>query len=373
MTRWIYFGALLAFQLSAAPPVSEKHAAEMARGLALFKSDVSAVLKQHCVKCHGGDKTRGGLDITTRASLLKGGDEGVVVVPGKSKESLLIRLVSHFEKPHMPAKKPKLPDAAIQKIAQWIDLGAPYDQPLIVKTGPKKGMQVTDDDRNFWSFAPLTKPQVPAVKNKKWTHNEIDQFILRKLEAAKLTPNSSANSRVLIRRVYFDLIGLPPTPKEVDDFLKASIVNQHSALENLVDQLLASKHYGERWGRHWLDVARFAESHGFEQDYNRPHAYHYRDFVIKALNADMPYDPSVLRAAGARGGCDGLKLDQRGNLFATGPGGVLIISPTGKHLGTLATGTRIANVAWGNDGRTLYLTADSYLCRIRTKTKGVGF
>ncbi len=293
MTRWIYFGALLAFQLSAAPPVSEKHAAEMARGLALFKSDVSAVLKQHCVKCHGGDKTRGGLDITTRASLLKGGDEGVVVVPGKSKESLLIRLVSHFEKPHMPAKKPKLPDAAIQKIAQWIDLGAPYDQPLIVKTGPKKGMQVTDDDRNFWSFAPLTKPQVPAVKNKKWTHNEIDQFILRKLEAAKLTPNSSANSRVLIRRVYFDLIGLPPTPKEVDDFLKASIVNQHSALENLVDQLLASKHYGERWGRHWLDVARFAESHGFEQDYNRPHAYHYRDFVIKALNADMPYDQFV--------------------------------------------------------------------------------
>jgi mono/diheme cytochrome c family protein len=293
MTRWIYFGVVLAFQVAAAPPVSEKHAAEMARGLALFKSDVRAVLKQHCVKCHGGDKTRGGLDLTTRSSLLKGGDEGVVIIPGKATESLLIRLVSHLEKPHMPAKNPKLPDAAIQKIAQWIDLGAPYDQPLIVKAGPKKGMQVTDDDRKFWSFLPLNRPIAPTVKNKKWTNNEIDQFVLRKLEEAKTTPNGPAKSRVLIRRVYFDLIGLPPTPAEVDAFVNSANRNPNSALEKVVDQLLASKHYGERWGRHWLDIARFAESHGFEQDYNRPHAYHYRDFVIKALNADMPYDQFV--------------------------------------------------------------------------------
>ncbi|MDC0218960.1 PSD1 and planctomycete cytochrome C domain-containing protein [Verrucomicrobia bacterium] len=293
MARWIYLGALVAFQLAAAPPVSEKHSAEMARGLTLFKSDVRAVLKQHCVKCHGGDKTRGGLDFTTRASLLKGGDEGVVIVPGKAKASLLFRLISHLEKPHMPVKNPKLPDDAIQKIEKWIDLGAPYDQPLIVKTGSPKGMQVTDDDRKFWSFVPLKKPKAPTVKNKKWTNNEIDQFVLRKLEGAKLTPNGPAESRVLIRRLYFDLIGLPPTPKEVDAFVKASLVNRQSALENLVDQLLASKHYGERWGRHWLDVARFAESHGFEQDYDRKFAFHYRDFVIKALNADMPYDQFV--------------------------------------------------------------------------------
>ncbi len=293
MTRWIYFGALLAFQLTAAPPVSEKHAAEMTRGLTLFKSDVRAVLKQHCVKCHGGDKTRGGLDLTTRERLIKGGDEGVVVIPGKAKESLLFRLISHLEKPNMPAKNPKLPDDAIQKIAQWIDLGAPYDQPLIVKPGLTKGMQVTDDDRNFWSFAPLKKPSAPLVKNKKWTHNEIDRFVLRKLEEAKITPNGPAEPRVLIRRLYFDLIGLPPTPKEVDNFLKASLINRQSALENVVDRLLASKHYGERWGRHWLDVARFAESHGFEQDYDRKFAFHYRDFVIKALNSDMPYDQFV--------------------------------------------------------------------------------
>ena len=293
MARWIFLGAVVAFQLAAAPPVSEKHAAEMGRGLLLFKSDVRAVLKQHCVKCHGGDKTRGGLDLTTRASLLKGGDEGVVIIPGKAKESLLFRLISHLDKPNMPAKNPKLSDAAIKKITQWIDLGAPYDQPLVVKTGPKKGMQVTDDDRKFWSFVPLTKPNAPKVKNKKWTHNEIDQFVLRKLENAKLTPNGPAKSRVLIRRVYFDLIGLPPTPDEVEVFVNFALRNPNSALEKVVDQLLASKHYGERWGRHWLDIARFAESHGFEQDYNRPHAYHYRDFVIKALNADMPYDQFV--------------------------------------------------------------------------------
>ena len=169
MARWIFLGAVVAFQLAAAPPVSKKHAAEMARGLLLFKSDVRAVLKQHCVKCHGGDKTRGGLDLTTRASLLKGGDEGVVIIPGKAKESLLFRLISHLDKPNMPAKNPKLSDAAIKKITQWIDLGAPYDQPLVVKTGPKKGMQVTDDDRKFWSFVPLTKPNAPKVKNKKWS------------------------------------------------------------------------------------------------------------------------------------------------------------------------------------------------------------
>ena len=265
----------------------------MAKGLAIFKSDVRAALKQHCVKCHGGDKTRGDLDLTTRAGLLKGGDEGVSVVPGKAKESLLAKLIKHTEKPYMPAKKPKLPSSLIEKIVQWIDFGAPYDKPLIENAVAKKGMQVTDDDRQFWSFQPLKRPAVPAVKNAKWTHNAIDRFVLRKLEEAKLAPNGPADSRALIRRVYFDLIGMPPSPKEVEDFVKSASSNSNAALEKVVDRLLASPKYGERWGRHWLDVARFAESHGFEQDYNRNFAFHYRDFVIQALNADMPYDQFV--------------------------------------------------------------------------------
>ena len=286
-------GLLLAGGLVAAPKVSEKHAQDMAKGLALFKSDVRAVLKQHCVKCHGGDKTRSKFDLTTRVGLLKGGEEGEAVVPRRAQASRLYRRIAHLEKPHMPAKKPKLPDATIQKIAQWIDLGAPYDQPLIVKTAAKQGMQVTDDDRQFWSFLPLKKPKAPQVKNNKWTNSEIDQFVLRKLEQKGLAPNGPAQSRVLIRRVYFDLIGLPPTPDEVEAFVNSALRNPNSALEKIVDQLLTSKHYGERWGRHWLDVARFAESHGFEQDYDRKFAFHYRDFVIKALNADMPYDQFV--------------------------------------------------------------------------------
>ena len=265
----------------------------MAKGLAIFKSDVRAALKQHCVKCHGGDKTRGDLDLTTRAGLLKGGDEGVSVVPGKAKDSLLVKLIKHTEKPYMPAKKPKLPSSLIEKIVQWIDFGAPYDKPLIENAVAKKGMQVTDDDRQFWSFQPLKRPAVPAVKNAKWTHNAIDRFVLRKLEEAKLAPNGPADSRALIRRVYFDLIGMPPSPKEVEDFVKSASSNSNAALEKVVDRLLASPKYGERWGRHWLDVARFAESHGFEQDYNRNFAFHYRDFVIQALNADMPYDQFV--------------------------------------------------------------------------------
>ena len=265
----------------------------MAKGLAIFKSDVRAALKQHCVKCHGGDKTRGDFDLTTRVGLLKGGDEGVSVIPGKSKQSRLLKLIAHKEKPFMPAKKPKLPSSVIAKIAQWIDLGAPYDKPLIDQAVAKKGMQVTDDDRQFWSFQPLKRPAVPAVKNAKWTHNAIDGFVLRKLEEAKLAPNGPADSRVLIRRVYFDLIGMPPSPKEVEDFVKSASSNSNAALEKVVDRLLASPKYGERWGRHWLDVARFAESHGFEQDYNRNFAFHYRDFVIQALNADMPYDQFV--------------------------------------------------------------------------------
>ena len=265
----------------------------MAKGLAIFKSDVRAALKQHCVKCHGGDKTRGDFDLTTRVGLLKGGDEGVSVIPGKSKQSRLLKLIAHEEKPFMPAKKPKLPSSVIAKIAQWIDLGAPYDKPLIDQAVAKKGMQVTDDDRQFWSFQPLKRPAVPAVKNAKWTHNAIDRFVLRKLEEAKLAPNGPADSRALIRRVYFDLIGMPPSPKEVEDFVKSASSNSNAALEKVVDRLLASPKYGERWGRHWLDVARFAESHGFEQDYNRNFAFHYRDFVIQALNADMPYDQFV--------------------------------------------------------------------------------
>ena len=190
----------------------------------------------------------------------------------------------------MPAKADKLSPDALKKIADWINLGAPYDQPLVKQSIAGKGMQVTDDDRNFWAFAPLKAVKAPVVQQKNWPANDIDRFVLRKLESAKLQPNGLADPRTQIRRLYFDLIGLPPSPAEVAAFVADP---SEQAYAKVVDRLLASKHYGERWGRHWLDVARFAESHGFEQDYNRNFAFHYRDFVIQALNADMPYDQFV--------------------------------------------------------------------------------
>ena len=276
--------------LLAAPKVSEKHAVEMAKGLALFKSDVRVLLKQHCVKCHGGDKIRGDLDLSTRAGLLKGGEEGPSIILGKAEDSFLMTVLRHEEEPFMPAKADKLSSDALKKIADWINLGAPYDQPLVEQSIAGKGMQVTDDDRNFWAYAPLQAVKAPVVQQKNWPANDIDRFVLRKLESVKLQPNGPADPRMQIRRLYFDLIGLPPSPTEVAAFVDDP---SEQAYAKVVDHLLASKHYGERWGRHWLDVARFAESHGFEQDYNRNFAFHYRDFVIQALNADMPYDQFV--------------------------------------------------------------------------------
>ena len=291
LMRFVLF-VLLGWSASllAAPKVSEKHAAQMAKGQALFKSDVRALLKQHCVKCHGGDKIRGDLDLTTRAGLLKGGEEGPSIIPGKADESFLMTVLRHEEEPFMPAKADKLSPDALKKIADWINLGAPYDQPLVMQSIAGKGMQVTDDDRNFWAYAPLQAVKAPTVQQKNWPANDIDRFVLRKLESAKLQPNGLADPRTQIRRLYFDLIGLPPSPAEVAAFVADP---SEQAYAKVVDRLLASKHYGERWGRHWLDVARFAESHGFEQDYNRNFAFHYRDFVIQALNADMPYDQFV--------------------------------------------------------------------------------
>jgi mono/diheme cytochrome c family protein len=290
-TLSMVFFLFLAAPLPAAEPVPADHAEKMARGQDLFRKQLRPLLLERCLKCHGGEKVRSGFDLTSRETMLKGGENGIVVVPGKSKESRLWKLVSHLDDPHMPPKDGKLSAAEINSLAAWIDLGAPYDKPLIDKTvAAKKPLVVTDEDRRFWSFQPLRRPAVPAVKNERWARNPLDRFVLAKLEEKGLTPNPVAEKRKLIRRVYFDLIGLPPTPEEVEAFIKD---DSPRAYEKVLDRLLASPHHGERWARHWLDIVRFAESHGFEHDYDRPTAYHYRDFVIKALNLDLPYDTFV--------------------------------------------------------------------------------
>jgi cytochrome c553 len=280
--------------------------------LKLFSEQVRPVLLDQCVKCHGGEKIKGGLDLTTRDGLLHPGDDGPAIIPGNSRDSRLIKLIKHAEEPHMPSKGAKLPEEAIAKIAGWIDAGAPYDKPLIVKGGAARGhATVTDADRKFWAFQPLKRSSPPNVKNENWCRTPIDRFVMEKLEAKGLSANPVADRRKLIRRASFDLVGLPPTPEEVEAFVNDT---SPDAYEKLIDRLLASPHYGERWARHWLDLARFGESHGYEQDYDRPTAYHYRDFVIQALNQDMAYDRFVkLQLAG-----DEMEPDNVQAMMATG-------------------------------------------------------
>jgi mono/diheme cytochrome c family protein len=252
------------------------------------------LLEQHCAKCHGGEKTQGGLDLITRESLLRGGESGQNVVPGKPDESLLVQVLRHQKDPHMPRKAAKLPERDIETIAAWVKAGATYSRSLnkTVSAGGKEvahaEFTVTDTDRQHWAFQPVKRVEPPEIDTEgpAITH-PIDRFIMAKLEEAGLQPSPPASRETLIRRVTFDLIGLPPTPQESDAF-----VNDTSprAYEALIDRLLDSPHYGERWGRHWLDLARFAETDGFEHDAIRPHSWRYRDYVIKAFNDDKPYD-----------------------------------------------------------------------------------
>ena len=285
------FGFLVVVLLAAHWPARAQVPTAAPEGLALFVDRVRPVLIDQCLKCHGGEKIKAGFDLTTREGLLHPGEDGPLVIPGRSRDSRLMTLIRHQDDPHMPEKKEKLNEESIKSIAQWIDAGAPYDKPLIAKSTLLRGhATVTEQDRKFWSFAPLKDAVPPAVKDQAWCRTPVDHFILAALEEKKILPNPTASKRKLIRRVSFDLIGLPPTPEEIDAFVNDA---SPDAYAKLVDRLLANPHYGERWARHWLDIARFAESHGYEQDYDRPYAYPYRDFCIRALNDDLPYDTFV--------------------------------------------------------------------------------
>ncbi len=275
--------ALALANAATAANVPADHAEKMARGLEMFRHDVGPLLREHCVKCHGGEKTKGDFDLATREGLLHGGAEGPAVKPFDANESWMMKLIRHEDDPAMPSKNPKLSDEVIAKIAAWIDLGAPYDAPLVAgKAPPRDKSQVTDEDRKWWSFQPLARIAPPAV-----TGNPIDAFLTNAAQAKQLALNPTAEPATLVRRAFLDLAGLPPKPEDVAAFTADPSA---TAWAKLVARLLESPAYGERWARHWLDVARFAESSGFEHDYDRPFAFHYRDFVIKALNADLPFD-----------------------------------------------------------------------------------
>ncbi len=293
--------------------VAPMRAAEPPGALAYFEKEVRPLLIEHCSKCHGAKKQEAGLRVDSRSALLKGGESGPAIVPGKPKEGTLLPAVRHAGKIQMPPSG-KLEDPKIAVLEKWIADGAAWPAEAITattRTGP-----ITAADRKHWSFLAVVEPSLPTVRDADWPRNGIDKFVLAKLEAKGLKPNAAADKRTLIRRVTFDLIGLPPTPEEIAAFLGDPAPD---AFGKVVERLLASKHYGERWGRHWLDVARYADTAGDGADYPVREAYKYRDWVIDAFNEDMPYDRFLIeQIAGDIVAGEGPRDRYPGRVTATG-------------------------------------------------------
>jgi len=243
-----------------------------------FTRDIQPIFKQACYRCHSGENAQAGLRLDSKSGALKGGRAGAAIIPGNSKASLLVkRLLGAGSGPRMPLVGEPLAPEKIAIISAWIDQGAPWHDETAAGEAPSK---------KHWAFLPPTRPAIPPVKNKRWVRNPIDSFILARLEKEGLSPSPPASKEALLRRVSLDLTGLPPTIEEIDNFLADRSTD---AYQRVVERLLASLHYGERWGRHWLDVARYADTNGFEKDLPRS-IWPYRDWVINALNRDMPFD-----------------------------------------------------------------------------------
>lgn len=255
-----------------------------------FEESVRPLLAARCYSCHGPDKQSSHLRVDSRASLLAGGESGAAIEPGEPAESLLVEAV-RYESFEMPPTG-KLPEAEIAVLVRWVQMGAPWPGDEGKRpSAPPQGERITAEDRAWWAFQPLADAEPPQVPDDSWCRNEIDRFILSRLASEGLAPSATADRLSLVRRLYFDLTGLPPTPEEAAQFAGDDAPDAYS---RLVDRLLDSPAYGQRWARHWLDLVRYAESDGYRQDAYRPHAWRYRDYVIRAFNEDKPYDRFVL-------------------------------------------------------------------------------
>jgi hypothetical protein len=265
-----------------------------------FEQNVRPLLVESCYSCHSNSKQKGGLRLDSLEAILKGGDSGAALVPGKPTESLLVEAIN-YDGPEMPPAG-KLAPEKIDILTRWVSMGAPWPSrdrtaphaaPTVDVSGKKTETGRPTEQTPLWSFRPIRRPEIPDARrvsfpgDSDWSSNPIDAFILRKFAENDLTPAPPADRVTLIRRVTFDLTGLPPTPQEVEAFLSD---DRPDAYERLVDRLLASPRYGQRWARHWLDLVRYAESDGYRQDAYRPDAWRYRDYVVRSFDVDKPYD-----------------------------------------------------------------------------------
>ncbi len=264
--------------------------APSAEGIAYFEKNIRPLLAANCYACHSSKlaSPMSGLALDSKAGMLRGGKSGLpAVVPGKPDDSLIVTAVKHTSALSMPPGK-TLDPAEIDALVEWIRMGAP--DPRTETAPPPTSSYDWEKARRHWSFQPVRDPAPPEITAAEWGHSPIDRFIKAKLDEKKLTPQPRATKAALIRRVTYDLIGLPPSPEEVDAFVKDA--SPH-AFEKLVDRLLASQQYGEKWGRHWLDVVRYADTAGDNADFPVPSMYRYRNWVIAAFNRDEPYDQFV--------------------------------------------------------------------------------
>ncbi|MBI3413984.1 MAG: DUF1549 domain-containing protein [Verrucomicrobia bacterium] len=270
-------------------------------GVEFFEQKIRPVLVERCYSCHSreSEKVKGGLLLDTREGLLKGGETGPAIISGDPEKSLLIKAVRYAdENLQMPPKNKKLSPEQIADLATWIKIGTPDPRTGAAKITAGPPLSDPAKVRDHWAFKPVRNSALPAVKNFRWVKTPIDVFILAKLEEKRIPPALAADKRTLIRRATLDLTGLPPTPEEVEAFVADP---SPSAFAKVVDRLLASPQYGERWARHWLDVARYADTKGyvFEEERRYPYSYTYRDYVIRALNEDLPYDQFLIQQIAA--------------------------------------------------------------------------
>jgi mono/diheme cytochrome c family protein len=288
----VILGLITALPVARAGAASSSEAGP-AEGIAFFESRVRPVLVQHCYKCHsvGAGKSKGNLLLDSRAKIRAGGDRGPAVVPGDPDASVLLAAIAHSDPDlEMPPNADRLADSVIADIKAWILMGAPDPREGQVAATASPAVDL-ESGRRFWALKKPVVHQPPVTKDPAWTRRELDYFILAKLDAAGLVPSADAEPATLLRRLHFDLVGLPPAPEAVGRFVALVAARGFdAALEEEVDALLVSKQFGERWGRHWLDVARFAESSGKEANISFPYAWRYRDYVIDAISAGMPFD-----------------------------------------------------------------------------------